>query len=71
MNRRCTALALCSAALTLLAAGPAASQEIISALLPDSTAVRLVAFHNLETTTRLTGDARIGPGTVMRGGVHC
>ena len=65
-----TALAVCSAAFVLLAAaGSAAGQQVTSALLPDSAAERLVAFHNLETTTRLSGDARIGPGTVMRGGV--
>jgi hypothetical protein len=50
-------------------AAPAAAQDVVTSLLPDTVAQRLVEFHNMETTTRLTGDARIGPGTVMRGGV--
>ena len=53
----------------LAAARSAAAQEITASLLPDSAAERLVEFHNMETTTRLSGDARIGPGTIMRGGV--
>lgn len=56
------------AAAAYLGARPAAAQEV-SSLLPDTTAQRLVEFHNMETTTRLAGDARIGPGTVVRGGV--
>jgi hypothetical protein len=50
-------------------AGAARAQDVTTALLPDSVAERLVEFHNMETTTRLAGDARIGPGTAMRGDV--
>jgi hypothetical protein len=53
----------------LAGARPSSAQEITASLLPDSAAERLVEFHNMETTTRLTGDARIGPGTVLRGGL--
>lgn len=60
---------LLAAAVVTLIAQPAAAQEITASLLPDSAAERMVEFHNMETTTRLTGDARIGPGTIMRGGV--
>ncbi|HEX2166356.1 MAG TPA: hypothetical protein VHG09_03865, partial [Longimicrobiales bacterium] len=71
MNRHSSArravLGACVA--TLAAAAPAAAQQITASLLPDTAAERLVEFHNMETTTRLSGDARIGPGTVMRGGV--
>lgn len=39
------------------------------AVLPDSVAARLIAFHNSETTTRLGADAHIASGTTVRGGV--
>lgn len=39
------------------------------AVLPDSVAVRLVAFYNSDTTTRLGADAHIAAGTTVRGGV--
>lgn len=60
-----------SALLLLLsaAAGRAHAQVVTAALLPDSVARRLVEFHNLETTTRLSGDARLGPGTTVAGGL--
>ncbi|HEX6309030.1 MAG TPA: BamA/TamA family outer membrane protein [Longimicrobiales bacterium] len=51
------------------ATGRAHAQVITTPLLADSVARRLVEFHNLETTTRLQGDARIGPGTTVRGGL--
>jgi hypothetical protein len=51
------------------AAAPAATQQTVHPLLPDSAAHRIVAFYNLEPTTRLTGEARIAPGSVVRGGV--
>jgi hypothetical protein len=44
-------------------------QQQVHRLLPDSTAERLVAFYNREPTIRLAGDARIGAGTALRGGV--
>jgi hypothetical protein len=44
-------------------------QQASAALLPDSVAERMVEFYNLEPTTRLTGDARIGAGTGVRGGI--
>jgi hypothetical protein len=53
----------------LTAVASAGAQEIASSLLPDTAAERLVEFYNMETTTRLSGEARIGPGTVMQGGV--
>jgi hypothetical protein len=63
-------LALCAAALaTLMSAASARAQVVIHPLLPDSVAERVVAFHNLEATTRLTGEARIGTGTTLRGGL--
>jgi hypothetical protein len=49
--------------------GPTHGQRSTSALLPDSVAERLVEFHNRDVTTRFSGDARIGPGTSMRGDV--
>jgi hypothetical protein len=66
-----TVMRTCATAviLTVAAAAPSAAQMITASLLPDTAAERLVEFHNMETTTRLTGDARIGPGTVMSGGV--
>jgi hypothetical protein len=58
------------AALALATVSRAAdAQHITSALLPDSVAERLVDFHNRDFTTRFSGDARIGPGTSMRGDV--
>jgi hypothetical protein len=51
------------------AAGAASAQEVTSGLLPDTVAERIVAFYNLEPTTRMLGDARIGAGTAMRGDV--
>lgn len=66
---RAAVRAILLALLALPAARAAAGQEITTSLLPDTAAQRLVEFHNMETTTRLSGDARIGPGTVMRGGV--
>ncbi|MBR9990799.1 MAG: BamA/TamA family outer membrane protein [Gemmatimonadetes bacterium] len=53
----------------MLTLRPAVAQELTSSLLPDSVAEQLVGFHNMETTTRLQGDARIGPGTTMSGGI--
>jgi hypothetical protein len=56
--------------LVLAAADPASAQQpavVVSALLPDSVAERVVAFYNRAATTRLTGDARIGPAAGMRG----
>jgi hypothetical protein len=62
---------LCAAliAVSLCIVAPGVHAQVVTALLPDSVALRLVEFHNMETTTRLSGDARIGPGTDMRGGV--
>lgn len=67
--RRAAVRALLLVLTAAAAARPSAAQEITASLLPDTAAQRLVEFHNMETTTRLSGDARIGPGTVMRGGV--
>jgi hypothetical protein len=58
-----------AAILLLCAVAPAHGQVATSPLLPDTAAERIVAFYNSETTTRLTGEARIGPGTAMRGGI--
>jgi hypothetical protein len=72
---RCAPRPVCATlpvlALALLALLPAAgaAQTASSALLPDSVASRIVAFYNLEPTTRLVGDARIGTGSTLRGGV--
>ncbi|MGH7448420.1 MAG: hypothetical protein ACRELT_12710, partial [Longimicrobiales bacterium] len=67
---RGAAPALVTAVLLLLAwPGAGIAQQVSSALLPDTVAERLVEFYNMETTTRLSGDARVGPGTVIRGGV--
>jgi hypothetical protein len=70
-------LALATALLwTALSPAPAAGGQLPPAvgqqaarLLPDSVAERLVAFYNREPTLRLAGEARIGPGTAIRGGV--
>jgi hypothetical protein len=56
------------ALLAMLGAAPLHGQQP-AGLLPDSVAQRAVAFYNLDATTRLLGDARIGPGTGMRGNV--
>jgi hypothetical protein len=56
------------ALLAMLGASPLHGQQP-AGLLPDSVAQRAVAFYNLDATTRLLGDARIGPGTGMRGNV--
>lgn len=64
-----TARASLLATAALLVSASADAQEVSTALLPDSVAERLVRFHNLETTTRLAGDARIGPGTTVQGDV--
>jgi hypothetical protein len=61
--------ALAAATLVCGSAGAVRAQVTTYALLPDTTAERVVAFYNMETTTRLAGEARIGPGTSMRGGV--
>jgi hypothetical protein len=61
-------LALMPVLLALMPAA-AAAQRTTSALLPDSAAERVIAFYNLEPTTRLVGEARIGSGTALRGGV--
>jgi hypothetical protein len=61
-----------AAAITLaciVGATAAHAQPAARALLPDTAAERVVAFYNLEATTRLTGEARIGPGSALRGGV--
>ncbi|CAN5887132.1 hypothetical protein BH23GEM9_BH23GEM9_00750 [soil metagenome] len=55
--------------ITVAAVAPVHAQAVMHPLLPDSAAIRVVAFYNLEPTTRLTGEARIGAGTAMRGGV--
>jgi hypothetical protein len=57
----CALFAVCAAAVQ--------GQHVVSGLLPDSVAQRMVVFYNLERTTRLLGDARIGSGTGMRGDV--
>jgi hypothetical protein len=49
--------------------GAMAAQEVSTALLPDTVAERLVEFHNSETTTRLAGESRVGPGTAITGDV--
>jgi hypothetical protein len=63
-------LCACAAAMAAAAAPPAASaQQVTAALLPDSVAERVVAFYNRETTTRMIGDARIGPATTVSGDI--
>jgi hypothetical protein len=67
-----TGTAVAFGAAALLMAGlfhPPLQAQQVGGLLPDSVAHRAVAFYNLEPTTRLLGDARIGPGTGMRGAV--
>jgi hypothetical protein len=66
---RCCPRSVLTAALLAVLPGAAAAQRTSSALLPDSAAARVVAFYNLEPTTRLVGEARIGSGTALRGGV--
>ena len=56
-------------AITLGAAASAAHGQDIQAVLPDSTATRLVAFYNHRNTTRFNGDAHIAAGTLVRGDV--
>lgn len=51
------------------AGGPLQAQQVVTPMLPDTAAERLVAFHNRESTTRLSGDAHIGAGTAVRGDV--
>jgi hypothetical protein len=75
--RTLTLSTLAAAGAALPAATPVLGQEPVAAerqqpvfaLLPDSAAERLVAFYNREATTRLVGDARIGPATAVRGDV--
>ncbi|HSJ95801.1 MAG TPA: BamA/TamA family outer membrane protein [Myxococcota bacterium] len=55
--------------LTLLVAAAPVRAQAVHSLLPDTTATRLAAFYNSETTTRFTGDARIAAGTTLRGNV--
>jgi hypothetical protein len=67
-------IACCAAAVAAAAAAPSAASAqqpavVASGLLPDSIAEHVVAFHNRAATTRLTGDARIGSGTGIRGDV--
>jgi hypothetical protein len=52
-------------------AGPARvqAQQAVEPTLPDSVAERLVTFYNDDSTTRLTGDARIGASTTLAGGL--
>jgi hypothetical protein len=57
------------AALLPLTHAAAQAQIVTNPVLPDSAAERIVAFYNLETTVRLSGEARIGPGTTIRGSV--
>jgi hypothetical protein len=58
---------LCNAGLapSLQAQQPRQEQR----LLPDTVAQRLVAFYNRESTLRMSGEARIGAGTALRGDV--
>jgi hypothetical protein len=69
MNR--TMLLLVGTVSALLPLTPAAAQAqiVTSQVLPDSVADRIVAFYNLDTTVRLSGEARIAPGTTIRGSV--
>jgi hypothetical protein len=57
------------ACMALAGATGARAQAVVHPLLPDSVAERVVALYNLEPTTRLTGDARIGAGSTVRGSV--
>lgn len=67
--RRLAAAPLTAALLLALHASGGWAQAPVQPLLPDTAAERVVAFYNAETTTRLTGEARVGPGSTVRGGV--
>jgi hypothetical protein len=70
LDARNVARATAAAALVAVAwAVPLHGQQPAGGLLPDSVAQRVVAFHNLEYTTRLLGDAHIGSGTAIRGDI--
>jgi hypothetical protein len=60
-------IALALAAL-LCTAAHVHAQQVLPAL-PDSTAQRIAAFYNSPTTTRLTGDAHVAAGAVVRGDI--
>jgi hypothetical protein len=64
-------LVLVAALIVLAGIAPTASlhAQQDQRLLPDSVADRLAAFYNRETTMRLSGDARIGAATTLRGDV--
>jgi hypothetical protein len=59
---------LVAAAALLFGAAHAQAQQV-QALLPDSTAERIVSFYNDGATTRLNGDAHIAGDAVMRGNI--
>jgi hypothetical protein len=71
--RRLSLMAVLATAALLSTGGAAhvAAQQpaVTTLLLPDSVAERVVTFHNLDSTTRLVGEARIGSSTTLRGGV--
>jgi hypothetical protein len=69
MNRTLRLSGVVLAALLPLVSAAAHAQTVTNPVLPDSVAERVVAFYNKDTTIRLGGETRIGPGTTIRGGV--